>query len=180
MAGAASSVAQLLIAQLAVFLALLLAGSAVHKLWRWGRSVTAAQEFARLPAIAAAPAVAAAAFAEVLSAALIMAPGYRAAGACLAVALFAVYLALIGWAISEGRRDVDCGCSFGAARRDLGAFEALRNALLLLCALIVAGSGKGTEPALASQVLAGCAFLALYSALDQVMGLQPMRKGTVL
>jgi hypothetical protein len=35
-------------------------------------------------------------------------------------------------------------------------------------------------PAQPTEILAALAFLTLYGALDQVMGLQPMRKGTAL
>jgi hypothetical protein len=35
-------------------------------------------------------------------------------------------------------------------------------------------------PVTASEVLAACALLALYGALDQVMALQPLRRGELL
>jgi hypothetical protein len=53
--------------------------------------------------------------------------------------------------------------------------------LLVLLALLVAlPASGGASPLPASQLLGACAFFALYAALDQVMGLQPMRKGAVL
>jgi len=35
----------------------------------------------------------------------------------------------------------------------------------------------GAVPVAASQLLAACAFLALYGALDQVMAVRPLRRG---
>jgi hypothetical protein len=117
------------------------------------------------------------AVAETLAAALLIVPAYRAAGAWLAAALFGAYLALIARAILE-EREVDCGCSFGSARRAPGTFEATRNAVLVTLAMLAAlSSAGGALPVAASQALAGCALLALYAALDQVMGQAPMRKG---
>jgi hypothetical protein len=83
-------------------------------------------------------------------------------------------------AIAEGRRDVDCGCSFGRTRHPLGVFEGARNVVLVAMALLVAASAGGAPPLAASQLLAACAFLALYGALDQVMALQPLRRGAAV
>jgi hypothetical protein len=173
-------VGQLLIEQCAVFLALLMGASAIHKLARWRRTLDAAREFAGVPAGAAFPAAAGVCVLEALSAAFLMAPSYRQAGARIAAALFALYLGLVLKALLLGRREVDCGCSFGPPQRPLGLFEVGRNALLLILATLVVLAGNAAVPATLSQVLSGIAFLTLYAALDQVMGLAPMRKGTVL
>jgi hypothetical protein len=119
---------------------------------------------------------------------LLSVPAYRLAGGLLAALIWGGYLALILRAIGAGRRDVDCGCSFGtasfgtarfgAARHSLGAFEVARNTLLVVFALLVAGSALSAPPRIAaSQVLAAGALLALYGALDQVMALGPLRRG---
>jgi hypothetical protein len=56
-----------------------------------------------------------------------------------------------------------------------------RNAALVLLALLVAvPAAAGSVTVAASQVWAACALLALYGAFDQVMALQPMRRGEVL
>jgi hypothetical protein len=158
-AGQIPEILGLLSSQIAAFLALLLAASAAHKALRFARARSAAQEFAGVPAAAAAAA---------------------AAGAWLAAALFGAYLALIARAILE-QREADCGCSFGSARRAPGTFEATRNGVLVMLAMLAAlSSAGGALPVAASQALAGCALLALYAALDQVMGQAPMRKGAAL
>jgi hypothetical protein len=170
-------VMRLLSAQLAAFLALLLAAAALHKWLRSAQMRTAVQELAGVPRAAAAWAVMAAALGETLAAAMLFVPGYRAAGALLAALVWGGYLALILRAIAQGRRDVDCGCSFGRSRHPLGVFETARNVVLVAMALLVAASAGGAPPLSASQLLAACAFLALYGALDQVMALQPSRRG---
>jgi hypothetical protein len=176
-----SGVAQLLISQLAAFLALLLAASAIHKGLRRQHMQNVAHEFAGVPRAAAPWVLAGVGLAETLAAALLIPPAQRAAGAWLAAAIFGAYFALIVRAIVQHRRHVDCGCSFGASGRKLGAFEVGRNAVLVLLALLVAlPASGGASPLPASQLLGACAFFALYAALDQVMGLQPMRKGAVL
>ena len=75
---------------------------------------------------------------------------------------------------------MDCGCSFGPGAR-LGLFQVARNTILAAMALLVWASarGGGTEVQ-GSQILGGVALLALYAALDQVMGLRPLRAGEIL
>ena len=172
---------QLLAAQVAAFLALLLAASAAHKWVRWQHTLGVVRDFAGAPRVAAPAVAVGVGLAEWLAAALLFMPAYRVLGALLAGSILTVYLALIARARIAGRGDIDCGCSFGSARHTLGAFEMGRNALLAALALFVAASAARGGPAIAaSQTLAAAALLALYVALDQVMGLQPMRKGAVL
>lgn len=178
---ATSDVTQLLIAQLAAFLALLLAASAIHKVLDWRRTLGVVRDFAGVPRAAAGAAFAAVSVAELFAGALLVVPKYRMAGAWLATLILAAYLALILRALLANRRVVDCGCSFGPARGGLGAFEVGRNALLIAMALLVAVSGSVSEaPVMASQAFGACVFLALYVAIDQVMSVRPMRPGTAL
>jgi hypothetical protein len=178
----AASVAEVLgslSAQIAAFLALLLAASAAHKVLGFTRARSAAHEFAGVPRTAAAAAAAAVIFAETLGATLVIVPSWREAGAWLAAALFGAYLGLIARAIVE-RREVDCGCSFSNAPHPLGAFEATRNGVLVVLAMLAAlsSAADGAWPVSASQAVAACALFALYAALDQVMGQGPVRKNT--
>ncbi len=172
---------QVLAAQLAAFLAFLLAASATHKWWRWQHTLEVVRDFAGVPRKAARAAAMTVGAVEWLAAALLFLPSYRVLGALIAATLLTVYLALIVRSLSTGRRDVDCGCGFGPARHSLGAFEVGRNATLTAMALFVAGSAARGAPVIApSQMLGAAAMLALYGALDQVMGLRPMRKGMAL
>ncbi|HEX4153431.1 MAG TPA: MauE/DoxX family redox-associated membrane protein [Steroidobacteraceae bacterium] len=177
----AQDVDRILTAQLAAFIALLLAASAVHKWLRWEHTVEVAREFAGIPRPAASAAALAAGLAECGAAGLMFSSGERMLGALLAAAVLTLYLALIVRALMAGRRNVDCGCSFGAPRHALGTFELARNAVLAIMALWVAvASARGGAPIAASQILGAAALLASYAALDQLMGLQPMRTGAVL
>jgi len=183
MASAASNlgVAQLLIVQLAAFLAALLWASGLHKLIRRERARAVVHEFAGVPRRLAPFAVAAVAAAEILAGTLLWMPVSRAAGGALAVLLWGGYLWLILRAIAQGRRDADCGCSFGDGQRPLGAYHVARNAGLTGAALLVAACAAGaTGSVMATQILAALALLALYGALDEVISLSAPRAGALL
>jgi hypothetical protein len=104
---------QVLAAQLAVFQALLLAASAVHKASTWSRSLGVMRQFGGVPSSLARAALGTVIASEFVAALLLLVPAHRAAGAILAAALWTVYLALMLRAILQNRRDLDCGCSFG-------------------------------------------------------------------
>jgi hypothetical protein len=168
--------------QLAAFHALLLAAAGVHKLIGRHRLRMAAHEFAGVPRRLAPFAVAALAGTECLASLLLWVPPSRTAGAALAVLLWGGYGLLMLRAIAADRREVDCGCSFGAAHGSLGAYQAVRNAVLAALAALVAvvSARYGAELVSAAQVLAAFALLALSVALDQAMALQPPRTGELL
>jgi Methylamine utilisation protein MauE len=175
-------VAQLLIVQLAAFLAALLAASGLHKLILREHIRAVVHDFARVPHRFAPFVAAAVAATELLAGILLWIPSSRAAGGALAVLIWFGYLGLILRAIAQGRRDVDCGCSFGAERRPLGTYHVVRNAVLTGAALLVAGAcaAGATGPVIASQIPAALALLVLYGALDQAMSLTPPRTGALL
>jgi hypothetical protein len=174
-------VCRALATQLASFQALLLAAAGVHKLIGRHRLRTAAHEFAGVPRRLAPFAVAALAGTECAASLLLWIPQSRAAGAALAVLLWGGYWLLMLRAIAADRREVDCGCSFGAAHGPLGTYQAVRNAALAALAALVAGvcARYGAELICTAQILAAVALLALYVALDQAMALQPPRAGVV-
>jgi hypothetical protein len=184
MTGAASmlGVFQSLVIQLAAFETVLLLASGLHKMLRRERSQAAVRELAGVPRHWAAFAVVAVAAAELLASLLLWMPSYRAAGGTLAVLIWGGYLALILRAIARGKRDVDCGCTFGSTQRPLGAYHVARNGILTgLAVLVAAGFAAGASgPVLASQILAALVLFALYGALDQVMALTPPRSGELL
>lgn len=184
-----------LAAQLAAFLSLLLLASGLHKLIRRRRSQSVAREFAGVPRALAPAAVVAVAATELIAGIMLWIPAGRAAGGALAALIWAGYLALMLRAMAQGRRDVDCGCTFGIAHRPLGAFQASRNAVLVAMGSLVGisglkaagapaaagfatGAGFGAGGSLiASQILAALTLAALYGALEQAMALRPPRGG---
>jgi hypothetical protein len=101
---------------------------------------------------------------ELLAALLLVMPKSRTAGALLASLIWTVYLALILRAIAQGRPEVDCGCSFAAARHSLGSFEVSRNAVLLGFAALIAGVSAQSGQAL----------------IQGSMALRPLRGGEVI
>jgi hypothetical protein len=173
---------QLLVVQLAAFQAVLLLASGLHKLARRGRTRSVIHDFAGVPRYLAPAAGVVVAATEMLVGSLLLTPSHRALGGVLAVLIWGGYLALILRAIAQGRRDVDCGCTFGATQRPLGVFQVMRNGVLVCVALLVAAGSAAsvTGPVIASQILAAFSLLALYGALDQVMALRPLRRGELL
>jgi hypothetical protein len=171
---------QALAAQAAIFQALLLAASAAHKAVRRAHLRTVVRQFAGVPDALSAIALGAVIAAELVAAALLVMPAYRAAGALLATLIWLLYLALIVRAVALDRA-VDCGCSFAAGTRSLGMPHVARNSLLALLALGVTAVAVrgGSVPAQASQMLGGLALLALYGAADEVLALRPLRSGAV-
>ena|SRR5271165_3160192 len=180
--------------QIGLFLALLLCVSALHKiLWR-SRTQHAVAELSGLGRRGAGVALFAAAAAEFAAAGWTLAQS-AAQGALLAALIWSGYFALIARAVLAGRREIDCGCSFGATHRPLGAFHLWRAATLVALAGLLAATGWSAEfdvhaPALVlldgagalgalSQGLGAFALLALYAALDRVMAIGPLRGGVL-
>lgn len=186
-----AGVLAVLCAETAWFLALVLAGAALHKLYAQSRARRAAAELLGVSWRGAGLAVWVAAATEGLAALCVVNPSSRGAGASLAAVLFAVYLGVMARAIFVGRRQIDCGCSFGTTHRPLGSWQILRTASLMLLAAAVAGLAHGpavrefasvyaTSPGeLACESMAALAFLALYVALDHVLALRPLRDGVL-
>jgi hypothetical protein len=172
---------RVLAAQLAAFQALLLVASSFHKIRKWSYSRSVLRQFAGVPSSLTAALLGLTVAGEAASALLLVMPTSRTTGAILASVIWSVYLVLILRAIAQGRREVDCGCSFGSARHSLGSFEVARNAVLLGFAMLIVGvSAQSGEASIqGSQVLAACALFALYGALDQVMALRPLRVGEI-
>jgi hypothetical protein len=176
-----AGVGEELAVQLAAFQAVLLLASGLHKLLRRGRTQEVLQDFAGVPRALAPIAVVLVSFAEILAGSLLWVPGLRAAGGALAVLIWSGYLLLIVRAIAQGRREVDCGCSFGSGHAKLGTYQVARNLCLIGTAVLLAlVSAAGlAQPVAAAQIPAAVALLVLYGALDQVMALAPPRAGEV-
>jgi hypothetical protein len=179
MGASLGSAAQSFAVQMATFQAMLLAASAVHKAVRWTHSRNVMRQFAGVPGVLAGTSLGVATAVELAAGAQLLVPAYRATGAALATLIWTLYLALIVRAIVQGRRDVDCGCSFGPTPRPLGSFQIARNLVLAALAAFIAwvSAFGSTVPAQGTFLLGGLALLALYGALDQVMALQPLRSG---
>ena len=176
------SAVQSFAAQMAMFQAMLLAATAVHKAVRWTHSRNVMRQFAAVPGVLAGSSLGVAIAVELAAGAQLLVPAYRTTGAVLAALIWTLYLALIVRAIVQGRRDVDCGCSFGPTSRPLGSFQIARSLVLAALAAFIAwvSAFGSTVPAQGTFLLGGLALLALYGALDQVMALRPLRSGELI
>jgi hypothetical protein len=181
-------VAQIAIAQFASFASLLLLAAGVHKMTHLSRATRATHELTGLSDSLARIAALGVSAAELAAAIGLWIAPIRFDAALLASLIWSGYFVFLLQAVAAGRSDVDCGCSFGAVHRPLGPFQLLRGAMLVLLALGVALSAAiapgslaydVSVAAIATQLLAGIALLALYAALDEVMTQPPLRPGMV-
>lgn len=163
--------------QIAAFLAALALVSAGHKLTRPARPRAAIEALTGVSATTAAIALVILAIAEAGAGVALLIPGFRAAGAALAATIWGGYFLVLTRAVAAGRRDLDCGCSFGESHARLGPYHLLRaGALSLVAAAIAVAPGMGAMAdhrfAVSLSTIGGAlALLALYFALDQLMSL---------
>jgi len=132
-------------AALGLFLAVLLAASAAHKAKTF-REFAGVIENYRLAPRGAVPLIAPVIlFAEAMIALCLLVPALRAEAATLAAVLFSLYGAAMAINLLRGRREIDCGCSFGAGGDRLTWSLVLRNLALVAAALFVAAPAGTRE-----------------------------------
>lgn len=159
-------------------MALLFASTAFHKAADFGRfrATLATYEIMpdRLTAVAACVVLAV----EIGLAFGFAAPGLRTLASASAVALLTVYTAAIATNLARGRRDMDCGCGGRDSHQPINAGLLLRNAVLIVAAL-VAGAPSGARPLtwIDAVALAGtlsCAVL-LWTAMNGLLAVDGRR-----
>lgn len=153
---------------LALFLAIVLAVAAAHKLAERARLTQATAGLLRLSPALAMPATMTAAAVEFAAALALLFPVSRFAGALLAALLWAGYGAALVAARRRGDGGIDCGCDFGARRSGIGRFTiarafALACAAALLCLSPAGGGGIDIQ-----SVFAALAFVALLFAAGEL------------
>ncbi|MBO9697537.1 MAG: hypothetical protein J7499_15195 [Sphingopyxis sp.] len=156
---------------LALFLAIVLAVAAAHKLAERARLTQATMGLLRLSPALAMPATMAAAAVEFAAALALLFPASRFAGALLAALLWAGYGAALAAAARRGDGGIDCGCDFGARRSGIGRFTiarafALACAAALLCLSPAEGGGIDIQ-----SIFAALAFVALLFAAGELANL---------
>ena len=123
---------------LAVTLAALFAASAAHKLTDFQRAVAIVSAYRVAPS-ALAPIISATVVAiELVVAVGLLTPAFRDIAAIGAAGLLLVYATAIGVNLARGRRDIDCGCSFGASGERLTPVLIFRNFGLAIFAMMIA------------------------------------------
>ena len=153
-------------AELALFLALLLAVSAGHKIVAHQRLGEAVARLAGLPQSLGPVVSNAAAAVEFAAALALLFPGTRPIGAGIAAAIWFAYALLLARRI--GSR-LDCGCSLKRSEKPITALHPARASLLAASAGLVA-----VLPPAASTLLtpfAAAALLALYFAADELLAI---------
>lgn len=153
-------------AALTLFLALLLAVSAMHKVTARDRLAPVAARLTGLPPALGLAALLGAAAVEALAALALLVPALRLVGAAIACALWAIYaLALL----RHRGAVLDCGCDFIRREKPVGAAAIVRPAGLavLACAVGVLPAGPFTPDA----PFAALALLALWFAAAELSAL---------
>jgi hypothetical protein len=171
--------------QVAAFLAALALVSAGHKLARPARTRAAIEALTGVSATTAAVALVILAIAEAGAGVALLIPALRTAGAVLAATVWAGYGVALARAVAAGRRDLDCGCSFGESHARLGPHHVLRAGGLALVAATIAAAPAAVAVARHSFAVSlstiggALALLALYFALDQLMNLASPAAGAL-
>ncbi len=158
------------------FLAGVLLSAARHKLRHPRLFRRALADYRLLPAALVPTAAWALGLGELAAGGALLVPGWRAVGGLAAAGLFALYGGAIAWNLARGRRRIDCGCGGPGTRRELSEGLVLRNAALVLAALLVC-LPEAPRPWLwldAVTAVAGAAvLLLLYATLDAVIARAP-------
>jgi len=158
---------------LALFLAMVLAGAAIHKLIATDRLATAAARLTRMPLILGKPISFSVAAIEAGAAIALLAPQLRWVGAALAAGLWLVYgLAL--WSAWRRNERLDCGCNFGSRSAAIGPFSILRPLGLAALAALLFRLPAGS--ATVESVFAALTFFSLYLAAGELAALPPLRR----
>jgi len=151
---------------LVLFLALVLAVSAGHKLMQRQRLTAATARLAGVPLPLGGVLLALSAAWEVLAAMALMLAPLRAGGALAAAGLWALY----GMALIRRSGEVlDCGCELAARARPVTPFQIARPLVLAILALAVAAAPAPLWPVDAP--FAGLALLALWFAAAELSAL---------
>jgi methylamine utilization protein MauE len=157
-------------------LALLFVVAAVHKLRDLRTFQGTFADYRLLPDALSAAVARAVPLAELLVAALLVAPSTGAMGKVGAAGLLIVYAAAVGVNLLRGRRHIDCGCAGPHARRPIGGAIVVRNALIAAAALVALAPVE-PRPLVWVDALtvsgAVLALAALYLAADRLMALAP-------
>jgi len=158
-----------------LLLSLLFAAAARHKLRAHREFLAVLREYQLLPARSVALAAILVIGAEVFAACGIWWTSLRVPAAAVAVVLLVAYGAAIGINLWRGRREIDCGCSFGPSQQPLSAALLARNAVLLLpCA--AAGlplSGPINWVVCGTSLLAACVFALCYQVWGVLLANRP-------
>lgn len=161
-------------AEISLFLALVLALSAGHKLIERERLASAAAALTGAPRAMGMPISLAVAAYEAATALCLVFAATRQTGAVLAALLWLAYAGAL-W-----RRQgtvLDCGCNFAARARPVDRFAVASS--LMLAMLATATTLAPAMPVTFLSPFAALGFLALYLALGEIMSITNFRRGGI-
>lgn len=161
---------------LALFMALVLGGAAIHKLAATDRLAAATGRLLKLVAPIARPITLGVAALECAAAfALIYAPS-RPSGALIAALVWFAYGTALLAARRRGESAMDCGCSFGVHGGGIDSFVLFRPFLLALLAIALAVTPAGTTTGTIEPLFAALALYALLLAAGELAALPSIRR----
>ncbi len=170
-----------------IFLGLFFLAAALHKLRGRQAFMAAIRGYALLPQALLAPAAVMLLISEVMVGVLLLLPGFEMLASLAAAALLTLYFTAISVNLLRGRRDIDCGCSFGGSSSLLSNWHLLRlGALMALALLPLAGAVSRELAAFDLLNLAGAVIVlgVLYAAGEALLAnhgrmLASMNEGTL-
>lgn len=158
-----SSLASLASAAITVFIALIFARAAIHKLTEFTEFTGFVADYRLIGERLVRPVSSGIVTAEIAVVALQLVPGGQTPGLVIAAAMFTLYAAAMAFNIRRGRTHIECGC--GGAIQPLSWALVLRNAVLVLLVGIALLAGPlgldlgGTVTAIAAGLAAWVVFL---------------------
>lgn len=156
-------------AALTVFVTLIFARAAWHKLGEFTEFTGFVADYRLLPEKLVIPASYAIVGAELLAVALQLVPGGRPFGLVIAVAMLLLYAGSMAVNIRRGRVTIECGC--GGAAQPLSMSLVIRNGLLAglgLVALALPLGPLGPADAIAA-IVSGFALWVAYLLVEQIL-----------
>lgn len=161
-------------AEISIFLALVLAISAGHKLIERERLAASAAALTGAPPAMGATISLAAAACEAATALCLIFPATHTTGALLAVLLWLAYGAALWRRLGTA---LDCGCNFAARSNPVDRFAVVR--ALGLATIAGATILAPTHPLTIVSPFAALGFLALYLALGEIMSITTFERGGI-
>jgi len=155
--------------------ALVFGSAALGKLRNLAQFTQVLRDYQILPARCVAPAAAIVIAAEGFITLAVWWRPLRAAAVCVAVILLASYALAIALNLWRGRREIDCGCSFGGTGEPISWVLPLRNALLASVS-VIAGLPETRElsgPGWGVAVVAAAALALCYRTWGALLANRP-------
>ena len=155
-----------------IFLGLFFLAAAFHKARGQQAFLAAVRGYKLLPQMLLGPAAAVLLVSEFTVGVLLLLPGFALVASLGSVAVLALYFMAIAANLARGRRNIDCGCSFGGKASMLSGWHLVRiGGLMLLATIPLAGTAARDIGAFDMLNLTGAiiGLGVLYGAVDALL-----------